>query len=200
MSTPIGTPLDMLKETTNSAKNSNDTRYESTRGPPNRRNDIVFEHMTHPHDLARSRQIIQIGAMAVVQRSKIDPRHVAQDDNEGTEKERILKKLQDVQKHLQGKKSGDEDVLNACSVLRDALTQKTGVINTNNNSKSVKPQEEENEEGEGGDDDSDGLEAPSKVLSPEDCGLYSGAGGDTDFLALLRTEHTPVDDSGVDDL
>ncbi|KAJ4376235.1 hypothetical protein N0V83_001518 [Neocucurbitaria cava] len=201
MSTPIGTPLDMLREPVSPARNNNDTRYDSARGPPNKRNDIIFEHMTHPNDLARSRQIIQIGAMAVVQRSRIDPRLVVQENNQGNQKEHILKKLQDVQEHLQENKSEDEHVLNACSVLRGALTQKTGVVNTNNNkNNSLKPKEKEEESEGDHDDDADDLETPSKVLSPEDCGLYGGAGGDTDLLALLRTEHTPVDDSGVDDL
>ncbi|CAO2651945.1 Nn.00g002280.m01.CDS01 [Neocucurbitaria sp. VM-36] len=188
MSTPIGTPLDMLSESETPAKHrkdtvSNITQYKPTHTLSTKSSGPVFEYMTHPNDLARSRQIIQIGAMAVVEPSKLDPR--LEHDYEGECPKRMLKSLLDVEQHLQGK-NGDEEVLKACNVLRNALTK----VTTANHGVKV----------EDGDDGVDRLEAPSRVLSPEDCGLYGGAGDDTGLMAMLMKDNNRVDDSGVDDL
>ncbi|KAF1849364.1 uncharacterized protein K460DRAFT_394210 [Cucurbitaria berberidis CBS 394.84] len=186
MSTRIGTPLDMLREPKSAAKldqgSFSHKHYRSAHGLPMTLGDPIFEHMTQPDDLARSRQIIQIGAMAVVNRSTLDPR--LEQENEPNKPECMLEKLQNVEQHLQ-EMNGDEAALKACTVIREALVQKTG-----------------NNEGVGKveDDDEDDLEAPSKALSSAEYGLYNSAGDDSDLLAILAKENNRLDYSDGEDL
>ena len=183
METPIGTPLNMLREPNSPMKF--DCHHEPNHGLPMKGLNPVFEYMTHPDALARSRQIIQLGVMAVVNRSKVDPK--LEQDSEGNDEERILRKLQDVEQHFQGD-NRDQRVLRACTVIREALAEKT-------EKKDIEQDEHEEYE-----EDNDDPEAPSKVLSAEDYGLYSSAGEHTDLMAMLMKDGNRVDDSGVDDV
>jgi hypothetical protein len=160
--TPIGTPLNQMMEVQDLRYGYQDNGANNNRLPmvPE---EPVFCHMTRPDELARSRQIIQIGAMVVKNRSRLDPRL----GQTGTDsRERILKKLADIEEHLKETK-GDE-ALGGCRMIREALGKKTEVEDIANTVK---------------DDGSDNLEAPSKIL---DCDMYDGDDGNKLMDMLMR--------------
>jgi hypothetical protein len=160
--TPIGTPLNEMMEV-------EDLRYGyQYNGANNNRlsrvpEDPVFRHMTHPDELAKSRQIIQIGAMVVKNRSRLDPRL----KQTGTDtRERILKKLADIEEHLEETK-GDE-ALRGCRMIREALGKKMEAEDIANTVD---------------DDGPENLEVPNKIL---DCDMYDGDNGNALMDMLMR--------------
>lgn len=126
ISTTIGTPIDILREPSSPAKFDYNTLrmagYPSTHNLPMQQDDPVFRHITHPRELAISRRIIEIGAMAVTDRSTINPslEQVA----ERNDPEPILQKLEDIERHLLQDKDEDHEALKACTMIREALAQK----------------------------------------------------------------------------
>jgi hypothetical protein len=115
--TPIGTPLNEMMEVEDLRYGYQDNGTDGNgltfpEGP-------VFQHMTRPEELARSRQIIQIGAMAVKSRSTLDPQLMQTGTND---RERILKKLADIEAQLNEKKG--EEALGGCRMIREALGKK----------------------------------------------------------------------------
>ena len=125
MVTPIGTPFDLLQEPASPAGPKNDALLEFDNLPtytstlPD--HDPVFRHMTHPHELARSRNIIEIGALAVVSWPTLDPQ--LERATEETTKERVLSKLDDVERHFQGN-DGGQQVLAACAMIRETVAHR----------------------------------------------------------------------------
>jgi hypothetical protein len=76
--------------------------------------------MTRPGELARSRHIIEIGALVVSNRSKLDPRLEPQSPI--TDRARVLEKLADIEQHLRDKEG--EEALPACMTIRVTLSNK----------------------------------------------------------------------------
>jgi uncharacterized protein YqgV (UPF0045/DUF77 family) len=124
--TPIGTPLNEAMEAQDPNYGTGCTSASMT-GLTTRSEDPFIRHMTRPEELARSRQIIEIGALVVTNYSNLDPRLESHSPN--TNGTRVLKKLADIQEHL--KDSEVEEVLSACGTIREALSMKiaTEVIN-----------------------------------------------------------------------
>ena len=160
--TPIGAPLNEMMEV-------EDLRYGYQHNSANNnRLSMVpegptFRHMTHPDELAKSRQIIQIGAMVVKNRSRLDPRL----EQTGMDtRECILKKLADIEEHLKETK-GDE-ALRGCRMIREALGKKTKAEDIANTVD---------------DDGPENLEVPSKIL---DFDMYDGDDGNELMDMLMR--------------
>ena len=116
--TPIGTPLNEMMEVEDLRCGHQDNGTDGI-GLATVPEGPVFQHMTRPDELARSRQIIQIGAVAVKSRSTLDPRLMQTGMND---RELILKKLADIEAHL--KKTKGEEVLRGCRMIREALGKK----------------------------------------------------------------------------
>ncbi|KAF5851853.1 hypothetical protein GGP41_000557 [Bipolaris sorokiniana] len=78
---------------------------------------LLFRQMSRPEELARSRQIIEIGALAVTSHSSIGPR--LQPYTSASNQERISKKLVNIEEHLG--KSGGAEALRSCKTIRKVL-------------------------------------------------------------------------------
>jgi hypothetical protein len=131
--TPIGTPLNELSEVEDlrySIGSANFSRQikQSMQYTNDAEDPVVIRHMNRPEELARSRHILEIGAMAVTQ--KVDPRlldderNMSLDSNHTT---RILGKLEDIEKYLRCSVDGDDvmaDALRGCAMIREALEKK----------------------------------------------------------------------------
>jgi hypothetical protein len=124
ISMPIGTPMDEDMTSHSQASfsgthNPGEPKYPQSRALP-QHNEPVLERMMHPADLARSKHIIQIGAMAVVNRARgtVDPRILGEAPGTG-----VLRKLDDVERHLSSKYGVCEEALRACTTIREALTK-----------------------------------------------------------------------------
>lgn len=124
ISMPIGTPMDEdmtshSQASVSGTHNPGEPMYPQSRALP-QHNEPVLERMVHPADLARSKHIIQIGAMAVVNRARanVDPRILAEAPGTG-----VLRKLDDVERHLSSKYGVCEEALRACTTIREALTK-----------------------------------------------------------------------------
>jgi hypothetical protein len=139
-------------------------------------NDPFVVPMADPTQLANSRRIIQIGAMAVRRLSKLDPQLEA--DAGLSEHERIMKKLEDVERHLKLKDGNQDDALKGCAMIRAALKTRM---------KAPKPVAKL----EG--DDGDALEAPSKIMSGEDNDLFGGCVDEDELMAMLVQENERED-------
>jgi hypothetical protein len=116
--TPIGTPLNEMMEVEDLRYGYQDNVTDGI-GLATVPEGTVFQHMTRPDELARSRQIIQIGAMAVKSRSTLDPR-LMQTGMNG--RELILKNLANIEAHL--KETKGEEALGGCRMIREALGKK----------------------------------------------------------------------------
>jgi hypothetical protein len=166
--TPIGTSLNEMMEVEDLRYGYQDNRAGlsmSSEGP-------VFRYMTRPDDLVRSRQIIQIGAMVVQHRSRVDRRLEETDSNV---QERLLKKLANIEKHL--KETKGEEALRGYRMIREALGM---TIDHDDVAPTV-----ENDTGT--------LEAPSKV---PDCDMYDG--GNELMEMLMRENGVHAHDQGED--
>ncbi|KAH7092171.1 hypothetical protein FB567DRAFT_232707 [Paraphoma chrysanthemicola] len=157
--TIIGKPLD-------AESNSEDAQEQD---------DIVVRYMTDATQLAQSRRVIEIGAMAVrrhdVDTGSIDPRL----SDEGLSvRERVVRKLAEVERHLKADSEGgrNEDALRGCEMIREALKRRS--------------REDDGAEGEGGKRD---LDVPSKVMGDEGKELFGGELDENDLMGLLLREN-----------
>lgn len=161
LSMPLGTPMNEVEYPIRSPDYKHRTQDLGTFNPPMYTGGPTYRQMTHTDELARSRQIIEIGAMVVTNRSKIDPSLEPQ-----ASRTHILKSLEDIEKHL--KETTDEEALRGCKLIREALVKTTaqeGIVDTE----------------EILDED---LEAPSKVLKDSDYDVFSGL-DDNEIMAML---------------
>lgn len=166
-STPIGTPLnemmdhqDLKHGTSHNSVGMTDVAVRS--------DNPVIRHMTRPDELARSRQIIEIGTLAVASHCALDPRlglHIPE-----TNRAQILKKLADIEEHLEDNEA--REALSACKTIRDALSER-------NEAEVVGMADEVAE---------DYLETPSKVLARAQYDLYDGH-DDNEIMGLLMREN-----------
>ncbi|USP78233.1 uncharacterized protein yc1106_05507 [Curvularia clavata] len=121
--TPIGTPLNEVEDK-NSDINTLHYHHNMTATGvafPPFSGDPVFRQMSRPEELARSKQIIEIGALAVTNQAKIDPRLEPCDPIPN--RDLVLKKLVDIEEHV--KKAGGAKALDSCKTIRKVLTGKT---------------------------------------------------------------------------
>ena len=126
MPTPIGTPLNEVEEMedTNSDINAFYHQHNMTAAGlsfPLFSGDPIFRQMSRPEELARSKQIIEIGALAVTNHTKIDPR--LEPCNSIPKHDLVLKELVDIEEHV--KKAGGVEALRSCKTIRRALAGKT---------------------------------------------------------------------------
>jgi hypothetical protein len=162
LATPIGTPLDELS--------SEDEGYQPGGHQKTRRRPIIRQ-MIHPAQLARSRKIIEIGAMAVSSRLNLDRRleqHTAM-----TDRERIMKKVTEIEQYLQAESGDNAAALRGCAMIRQALDSKEEL--------DVKWDITNREE-------AGRLEAPSTVFSEMDYNMYDGGDGGNELMGLLMQE------------
>lgn len=122
--TPIGTPLNRVEDTDPDIDTLHRNYNMTTPGLdfPQFSRDPIFRQMSHPEELARSRQIIEIGALAVTNYGKVDPRREPFESIPN--RDLVLRKLVDIEEHV--KKAGDVEALRSCKTIRKVLTGKTG--------------------------------------------------------------------------
>jgi len=166
-STPIGTPLNEMRDRRD-LKHGTGHNSAGMTDVAVRSDNPVIRHMTRPDELARSRQIIEIGALAVASHLTLDP--VLGLQSPTTNRAQILKKLADIEEHLDDKEA--KEALSACKTIRDALSKRIEAefINTAD---------------EVAEDD---LEVPSKVLEGAQYGIYDGH-DDNEIMGLLMREN-----------
>ncbi|KAL7778025.1 hypothetical protein CFE70_004699 [Pyrenophora teres f. teres 0-1] len=145
-------------------------RFSNVSGGP------TYRQMTRPEELARSRQIIEIGAMVVTNPSKLDPRLETQPS-----RTKILKTLDDIEEHL--KEITGEEALRGCRLIREALV------------KTVVQEDMVDMKEEMLDDD---MQAPSKVLEESGYDVYSGL-DDNEIMAMLMNQNG-VDQQSIEDI
>jgi hypothetical protein len=136
-----------------------------------RHEDPIMTRMTDPTQLAHSRRVIQIGAMAVRNHIPlplaIDPRFNSH--------ESMLKKLEDVERHLKVQDADNEEALRGCEMIREALGKRVNVLDS--------PIEE------------NGLEKPSTVMENGDEEKLFGVGFDEEgLMGLLVRENERCDE------
>ncbi|EMD90641.1 hypothetical protein COCC4DRAFT_127830 [Bipolaris maydis ATCC 48331] len=121
--TPIGTPLNVMENTDFDTNTTHQDHIIENNNPffPSFPEGPLFRQMLRPEELERSRQIIEIGALAVTSHGSIDP--MLQPYTSVSNQERILKKLIDIEEHLG--KSGGAEALRSCRTIREALIGKT---------------------------------------------------------------------------
>jgi hypothetical protein len=165
--TPIGTLLNEMMEV-QGLKQGVGHNNVGTAGLTIRSDDPVIRHMTRPEELTRSRQIIEIGALAVSNSSKLDPR--LESHNLTTCRAQILRRLADIEEHLENKKG--YEALSMCKTIRDTLSKEIENAAVDVSDEVVE----------------DGLEAPSKVLAGAQYNGYDDR-DDNDFMAMLMREN-----------
>ena len=173
---PLGTPMNEAEYLIRSPVHKAQTRDMGGYGLPVHPWGPNYRQMTRPDELARSRQIIEIGAMVVTNPSKLDPSLEPQPSLT-----QILKNLDDIEEHL--KESTDEEALRSCKLIREAL------VKTTVRDDMVGTKEEISE---------DDMEAPSKVLEESGYDIYSAL-DDNDFMAML-VKHNGVNEDTVEDI
>ncbi|KAI4710084.1 hypothetical protein J4E89_005316 [Alternaria sp. Ai002NY15] len=166
-STPIGTPLNEMRDRRDLKHGTGHNSAGMTDVAVGSDNPVI-RHMTRPDELARSRQIIEIGALAVASHLTLDPRLGLQSPT--TNRAQILKKLADIEEHLGDKEA--EEALSACKTIRDALSKRI-------EAEFIDTADEVAE---------DYLEAPSKVLEGAQYGIYDGH-DDNEIMGLLMREN-----------
>ncbi|KAG9194284.1 hypothetical protein G6011_04319 [Alternaria panax] len=124
--TPIGTPLSDL---TDVQELNYDTGYNSTStaGRTSYLEGPVFRQMTRPEEFARSRHVIEIGALVVSNRSRLDTR--LEPRSPTADRVRILEKLGDIEEHLRDKEG--EEALPACMTIRVTLSRNMNAEDVN---------------------------------------------------------------------
>lgn len=117
--TPIGTPLNVVEGTDCDTNITHQNHSIENNNPffPSFTEGLLFRQMSRPEELARSRQIIEIGALAVTSHSSIGPR--LQPYTSASNQERISKKLVNIEEHLG--KSGGAEALRSCKTIRKVL-------------------------------------------------------------------------------
>ncbi|KAF2851807.1 hypothetical protein T440DRAFT_58713 [Plenodomus tracheiphilus IPT5] len=181
-STPIGTPLDDVMEVDDSVSTGSPSGLsrsshfaQDALGSSNlhtRENSPIIKRMMRPGDLARSKQIIHIGAMTTRKFSNLDPNLPATPPV--THHERILKKLDDVEHHLSQENGYNADALRGCKMIREALAKKMEMDIINKESEEM---------------ESDTLDAPSTVFSDMDCSFMGACDDDNELMKLLMQEN-----------
>ncbi|KAF7573476.1 hypothetical protein PtrM4_083810 [Pyrenophora tritici-repentis] len=116
LSMPLGTPINEVEYQIRSPVHNYRTQDMSGPGHAVYPGGPTYRQMTRPEELARSRQIIEIGAMVVTNPSKLDPRLETQPS-----RTKILKSLDDIEEHL--KEITDEEALRSCRLIRQALAK-----------------------------------------------------------------------------
>ncbi|KAI4952647.1 hypothetical protein J4E91_003119 [Alternaria rosae] len=166
-STPIGTPLNEMMDHQD-LKHGTSHNSVGMKDVAVRLDNPVIRRMTRPDELARSRQIIEIGALAVASHCTLDPRLGLH--NPTTNRARVLKKLADIEEHLEDKEA--REALSACKTIRDALSKRI-------EAEVVDIADEVAE---------DYLEAPNKVLAGPQCDMYD-CHDDNEIMGLLMREN-----------
>ncbi|KAI1596082.1 hypothetical protein A1F96_09918 [Pyrenophora tritici-repentis] len=170
LSMPLGTPINEVEYQIRSPVHNYRTQDMSGPGHAVYPGGPTYRQMTRPEELARSRQIIEIGAMVVTNPSKLDPRLETQPS-----RTKILKSLDDIEEHL--KEITDEEALRSCRLIRQALA------------KTVVQEDMVNMEEETLDDD---MGAPSRVLEESGYDVYMLAFFQTPVVAEVAPEITTV--------
>ncbi|CAA9961324.1 hypothetical protein PTMSG1_04708 [Pyrenophora teres f. maculata] len=166
LSMPLGTPINEVEYQIRSPVHNYRTQDMSRFGSPMYPGGPTYRQMTHPEELARSRQIIEIGAMVVTNPSKLDPRLETQPS-----RTKILKSLDDIEEHL--KEITGEEALRGCRLIREAL------VKTVVQEDMVDMKEEMLD---------DIMQAPSKVLEESGYDVYSGL-DDNEIMAMLMNQN-----------
>jgi hypothetical protein len=179
LGTSIGTPLGAPFDERGSRKRSrhpDNGGYATQYG-----NDDPYIHQTtDPARLEHSRRIIEIGAMAVRNHTKLDPRL---EDNDGlSAHERVVKKVEDVERYLQQNEAQNEEALKGCAMIREALNRKASHGNAGT---MVDPNNANAEE--------EPSDAPNKLMLAEDNGLFGGYLAEDDLMSLLMMENERLD-------
>lgn len=176
LGTHIGTSLHAPKGTkaSKSRKRVHKDDHDGETSP--KFQDPLVCTMTEPAQLAQSRRIIEIGAMAVRNHSKIDP--ALEDQGRMSPRERIMKKLEDVEQYLQQDEAKNAEALKGCAMIREALKQRARSIDA-----AVNMDEGVGKAGQ------DALEAPSKIMGKDELGLFGGVLDDSDLMSLLMREN-----------
>jgi hypothetical protein len=129
-----------------------------------------------PYRLAHSRRIIEIGAMAVRKHGKIDP---ALEDSDGmSAHERILRKLEDVEKYLRRDEGDNEDALKWCAMIRAALLE-------------IRAKAQDG--GKGGEVQKEDEDVPSKMMTVDGDVLFDSGLDDDGIMGLLMRENERLD-------
>lgn len=180
LSMPIGTPLDDVIEVEDSGSAEHASKFDQRHSQKDvqslslyaKADGPAIRQIDHPNDLAKSRQIIQIGAMALRSSPGLDPKLLTEPSS--THHERILKKLDDIEHHLSLENGYSSDALRGCTMIREALANKTE-MDLKLRAASADVQR-------------DSLDAPSMVYSEMDCDVYDGANEDDEFMQLLMQD------------
>jgi hypothetical protein len=179
LGTSIGTPLGAPFDERGSRKRSrqpDNGGYATQYGY----DDPYIRQTTDPARLEHSRRIIEIGAMAVRNHSKLDPRL---EDNDGmSAHERVVKKVEDVERYLQQDEAHNEEALKGCAMIREALNRRasygnaTTIVDPSNANAKEKLSD-----------------APSTMIPTENNGLFGGYLAEDDFMSLLMVENERLD-------
>lgn len=163
--TPIGTPMPGLMDLDDfgipvdaSRCRAYDVDIAETLHSGNTASPIV-RHMTRPKELARSRNIIEIGAMAVREVAKLDPR-LEEETSTAISRHCIFQKLDEIETYLRERNDeGIADALRGCAIIREALAENL-----------VEPEVVETVE----DVKENGLTAPSTVFAEVGQNIFAG--------------------------
>jgi hypothetical protein len=179
--TPIGTPLHELKEVENlrySTDAAHFSRQDTSKGSTHS-TDIEgpkIRRMNRPEELARSRQIIEIGAMAITGATKLDPRLNEQISHDTHS--RILKKLEDIETYLHCIDGDSEDALRGCAMIRETLHRRVRATGDTRDAHAKHV-----------------LDAPGQILPRADCDMYDGNENDVALMAMLMRENGCADEA-----
>jgi len=183
---PIGTPLNDVMEVDASgyAEHASKTSHYGRKdfhffGRCATENGPAIWPIDHPEGISKSRQIIQIGAMAMQSSPGPDP--TLSTEPYSTHHERILKKLEDIEQHLSLENGYSSDALRGCKMIREALAKKTEMDLMLRDAEEVQY---------------DALDAPSKVYSEMGCDFYDGSNEDNEQWKLLIQENEQVEPTG----
>jgi hypothetical protein len=178
--TPIGTPFERPHDARGGSRKRTRPFY-SDHDPQYQVPDPYLCRMTDPTQLRHSRRIIEIGAMAVRNHTKIDPK--LETDDSLSPHERIVKKLEDVERHLKQDEADNQDALKGCAMIREALNRRVQrervVVKLDDDDAATR---------------SDELDAPSLMMSKEDSGIVGGGLDDDDLMGLLIKENERLGD------
>jgi len=86
--------------------------------------DPYFARMSHSDQENNSRKVIEVGAMAVI--NQPIPYQIPQfdGDDKGSRREKIMKKLEEVEKHLKQEMGDRDESLKGCEMIREAFAKK----------------------------------------------------------------------------
>lgn len=145
-------------------------------------NDPMMYQISDPYRLAHSRRIIEIGALAVRNHPKIDP--MLEDNHGMSAHERILKKVEDVERYLTQDERDNEDALKGCAIIREALLKRKGKAQNSEKGSAVQKE------------DADSLDVPSKMMPVHEDGLFGGCLEEDDLMSLLMRGNERLNDDG----